>query len=116
MMKLSINGKIISSHCNEAKGLFGKALGLMFRKKVSNPLIFSFAKAQYVPLHMWFVFTAIDVIFVNNNTIVEIKENFKPWHFYSPKKKAECVIEFAAGTISQHAISVGQKVSIFRSD
>lgn len=49
---------------------------------------------------MFFVFFPIDVLFANKEKkIVEIKENFKPFTFYNPKKKAKYVIELPQNTI-----------------
>ena len=72
-----------------------KALGLMFsRKDKDRALVFLFKKKQIVPLHMLFVFYKIDVLFLDKDRkVVEIKRNFKPFTFYTPKSKAMYVAE-----------------------
>ena len=43
---------------------------------------------------MFFVFYPIDILFLNKNKeIVEIKQNLKPFAFYTPKSKAKYIIE-----------------------
>ncbi|MBD3354504.1 DUF192 domain-containing protein [Candidatus Woesearchaeota archaeon] len=72
----------------------GKARGLMFSKKKN--LMFVFDKEQKVPLHNFFVFFSIDVLFLDKDKkIVEIKKDFKPFSYYNPKKKAKYVLEIA---------------------
>ncbi len=77
------------------------------RRNDSKALVFELKKAKKVPLHMFFVFYPIDVLYLDevkgnkknkngNKRIVEIKENFKPFTFYFPKKKAKYVVELAA--------------------
>ncbi|MCB9358695.1 DUF192 domain-containing protein [Candidatus Woesearchaeota archaeon] len=109
---LTINKKIISKNAVKVESILGKALGLMFKAEVKEPLIFIFLEDKLVPLHMWFVFTAIDVIYLDKRKkIIEIKENFKPFTFYNPKKKARFVVELKKGTIAKFDINLGQQVS-----
>lgn len=57
---------------------------------------------------MFFVFYPIDVIFLDSEMkIVEIKENFKPFTIYKPKKKARYVIELPKGTIARTKTIIG---------
>ncbi|HIH42502.1 TPA: DUF192 domain-containing protein [Candidatus Woesearchaeota archaeon] len=94
------------------KSSFSQGLGLMFsRKNNSKALVFELKKPKKVPLHMWFVFYPIDVLYLNEDDegkkrIVEIKENFKPFRFYFPKKKAKYVIELPANTVSKGKLNV----------
>ena len=65
-------------------------------------LILAFKKEKIIPLHMFFVFFPIDIIYLNKNKkIVEIKENFRPLTTYTPKKKAQYVLELEKGTIAK---------------
>lgn len=76
------------------KSAWGKARGLMFSKKKN--LMFVFNKETIIPLHNFFVFFPIDVLFLDKNKkIVEIKKNFKPFSYYKPKNKAKYVVEIA---------------------
>ena len=102
---------IISKNAKICKSIFLKTMGLMFSKK-PKPLIFIFKKEKIVPLHMFFVFYPIDVLFLNKNKIiVEKKENFKPFTIYIPKKKAMYVIELPKNTIKKTRIEIRDKIS-----
>lgn len=60
---------------------------------------------------MFFVFHPIDVLFLNKNKIVvEIKENFKPFSFYTPKNKAMYVIELGKDAIKSSKTEIGDKI------
>jgi len=61
---------------------------------------------------MFFVFYPIDVIFLDKNKIiVEIKENFKPFTFYTPKNKAKYIIELKNNTIKETNTKIGDIIS-----
>ena len=73
----------------------------MLSKKSS--LIFAFDEEKIVPLHMFFVFYPIDVLFLDKNKIVvEMKENFMPFTFYTPARKAKYIIEIPNKTIKKN--------------
>lgn len=64
----------------------------MFLKK--KTIVLEFKKEKIIPLHMLFVFYPIDILFLNKNKeIVEIKQNLKPFAFYTPKNKAKYIVE-----------------------
>ena len=97
---------VVSSKVTVNKSFISKAIGLMFSKNPKT-LIFHFNKEKKVPLHMFFVFFPIDVLFVNKDKkIVEIKENFKPWAFYNTKSKAQYVIELPTQSINKSKTKV----------
>jgi len=101
---LSKNHKLCKSGC-------AKIIGLMFRRK-PYALAFVFGKEKIIPLHMFFVFFPIDVIYLNKcKKIVELKEGFEPFRFYNPTKKAMYVLELPAGTIQKTKTSLGDKIS-----
>ena len=109
---LKINYKIISENPVFFKSIFTKGIGLMFRRKIKNQYIFTFKKESIIPLHMWFVFTPIDVLFLDEKKrIVEIKENFKPFQFYNPKNKAKYIIELPPKNIKKYKLKISQTAS-----
>lgn len=112
MHSLKVSSKTIAKEYSVAENIFSKGFGLMFRTKVNKPLIFPFKEEKIISLHMLFVFTSIDILYIDKNKkIVEIKENFKPFTFYTPKNKSKYVIELAQGTVKNNSIKVGQVVS-----
>jgi uncharacterized membrane protein (UPF0127 family) len=99
------NKEIISPNAEACTTYVQKARGLMFSKQ--KDLFFQFSKEERVPLHMWFVFYPIDVVYLNKQKkVVEIKEHFKPFTMYFPKEKAQYVLELPAGTVKKSRIAI----------
>lgn len=99
---------------NKAKicrSIFCKAFGLMFRfKKPDFGLVFIFDKERRADLHMLFVFFPIDVLFLDKNKkVVDVKKNFKPFAYYSPKAKAKYVVELGVGVMQK--TKIGDKIT-----
>src|SRR3989338_3728511 len=91
---LSENAKVCSS-------ILSKSIGLMFSKKRKS-LVFIFGREKIIPLHMLMVFYPIDVLFLNKKReVVEIKEKFMPFSFYTPKKEAIYIMELPKNTIKK---------------
>jgi uncharacterized protein len=89
-----------------------KARGLMFRSEVSRPLIFIFSEKKRHSLHMLFVFCPIDVLFLDGKRkVVDIKQNFRPFTFYTPRKPCQYVIEMAAGSIKKSRTKIGDRIA-----
>ena len=89
-----------------------KFIGLMFSKKSDTTLIFKFDREKIVPLHMIFVFYPIDILFLNKEkVVVELKENFMPFTFYTPKKKAMYVIELPCNAIKNTRTEIRDRIS-----
>ena len=89
---------VLSEKATCCASLWRKASGLMFSPQ--KDLLFIEQEEKIIPLHMFFVFYPIDVVYLDSSkNVVEIKEHFLPFTFYTPKKKAQYVLELKAGTI-----------------
>ncbi|MEK6876377.1 MAG: DUF192 domain-containing protein [Nanoarchaeota archaeon] len=102
--------RIIAENAKLCRNIFSKSLGLMFALK-PKPLIFIFKKEKIITLHMLFVFYPIDVLFLDKNkVVVEIKENLMPFSFYTPKNKAQYILELPQGAIKKTKTKIGDKI------
>ena len=91
--------------------ILSKFIGLMFSKKRKKALIFKFKKEKVIALHMLFVFYPIDVLFLDRNKIVvDKKENFRPFAFCKPKKKAMYAVELPNEIIKKTKTEIGDKI------
>ena len=107
-MKISnkTTNTILTEHAKPCSSFLQKAKGLMFSSQ--HDLVFEEKKERIIPLHMWFVFYPIDVLYLNKDKeVVEIKENFLPFTFYFPKNKAQYIIELKKGTIATSQTRLG---------
>ncbi len=112
MIRNASNKAILAKNEKLATSIFSKAKGLMFTKKTGKALIFTFSFEQYIPLHMFFVFYPIDVLWLNKDKkVVFLKQDFKPWTMISPKKKAKYVLELKEGTIKRSNTRIGDTIS-----
>lgn len=81
----------------------------MFSKKKN--LLFVFDNERIRSFHMFFVFFPIDIIFLDSKKrIVEIKENFMPFTFYTPKKAFRYAVEMSAGMVKKRGLTFGTKL------
>lgn len=112
-LKTKNNSDLITKNIINRTNIFQKGTGLMFHKKILNEAhIFYFKHAQVLKLTMFFVFFPIDVIFINNGKIVDLKENFKPFTNYTPKAKADIFIELPAGFIKKFGLGLNKEILI----
>lgn len=106
MIKNKTKKTIIAKDYKICNDIISKAFGLMFSKP--KPLILIFKREKIIPLHMLFVFYPIDVLFLDKEKrVVEIKENLKPFSFYTPKKKAMYAVELPSGSIKSSKTKFG---------
>ena len=91
--------------------ILSKAIGLMFSKKQKKALIFIFDREKIVPLHNCFVFYPIDILFLDKNKkVVEKKESFRPFSFYTPKNRSKYVIELPEKTIKNSKTEINDLI------
>ena len=111
MLKNKTKGVVLAKKTKICKSSLSKAVGLMFSKK-GKTLIFTFNKEKIIPLHMLFVFYPIDLLFLDKRRkVAEIKQNFKPFTFYTPRTKAQYIIELPAGAIKKANTAIGDTIS-----
>jgi len=75
----------------------------MFRLQTPDyAQVFIFNNERKIDLHMFFVFFPIDVLFLDKDKkVVEIKKNFEPFAYYSPKVKAQYIVELPVGMLKK---------------
>lgn len=90
-MKHARTNKIICDNVTYRKSVISRMKGLMFRTTIhpEEAHVFSFKKPARLGFHMFFVFTSIDIIFLNKDKkVVDIKQEFKPFTTYTAQKKS----------------------------
>lgn len=80
----------------------------MFRPRQN--LVMVFPEERKISLHMFFVFYPITVLIVDKKgKVVEIKENFRPFTFWSSTEKGQYVVELG---IKLGGVKVGDKLKL----
>jgi uncharacterized protein len=108
---IKINKKTIVKDIYTCHSVGSKAAGLMFHPRIKDKaFVFVNREEEYVPLHMFFVFQTIDVLFLDSDKkIADIKQDFRPFTLYFPKKNAKYVIELPQDTVRKKKIKLGDK-------
>ena len=84
---------------------FSRVKGLMFTLPLRDEAhVFVFEEAKQRTFHMSFVFYPIDIIFIYQDTVIDVKENFTPFSLYTSEGKADSVVEVPKGYIHEHSI------------
>ena len=103
-------GRVVAASFRTADTVFSRFLGLMFSGP-GRALVLEFPAEQRVSLHMVFVFYCIDVLFVDGaGKVVDVKENFRPFSFYSSPVKSLCVVELPAGSVRRTGTRAGHVI------
>lgn len=96
-------------------------LGLMYQKNLpqNSAMLFTFSKSTYQQFWMKNTLIPLDIIFINNNKIVDIKHNAKPCHqdpcpTYNSDNPANQVLEINAGLSKQLNIDIGQNIIVIK--
>ncbi|MBU1201613.1 MAG: DUF192 domain-containing protein [Nanoarchaeota archaeon] len=107
MIKNTTKKTVLAKEKKLCKSILSKTKGLMFSRRIKDEgLVFFFDKSQRVSLHMLFVFFPIDIIFLDEKKrVVEVKESFKPFTFYTSKERIKYLIELPNGTVKKTKIS-----------
>src|SRR3989344_9645431 len=102
----TIAGAIVCSN------VLSQTLGLMFSSK-KKVLLFEFSKEKKVPIHTFFVFYPIDLVFLDKNSkIIEIREKLTPFSLYSAKNPALYIIEATAGFAKRNKLRKGTTLQL----
>ena len=106
------NKKVLVTHkVIHRRNLFSKGFGLMFHKRIKNEAhVFYFDKSFRIPLTMFFVFFPIDVVFLRDMVVVEIKKDFLPFTNYKSSVPADMFIELPKGFINKKKIVAGSEL------
>ena len=115
--KAEINGHVFSLYL--AKTAEEQSIGLAKYKEIdmNQGMLFLFQKPDYYSFWMRNMKFPIDIIYINNDTIVTIENNAQPPKndsenptIYDPTKPADKVLEIQAGLSKKYKFKNGDKV------
>ncbi|MCK4937963.1 MAG: DUF192 domain-containing protein [Methanosarcinales archaeon] len=108
-MILKDNGIILARDVKYVNNIFSRALGLMFNKAISKDfaMVFKLRKQTTVGVHMFFVFFAIDVIFLDDGKKVIGTGTLRPWLGHKQKRGVKYLIEMHQGKVEEYDINNG---------
>ncbi len=107
-------GDLRICRAKETSNFFGRALGLMFRRRLEEGegLLIEFSSLlKSCLIHSFFMRFTIDLIFIDSDMSVVDLTALAPWKVYSPKGDCRGVLEVNEGTIEENDIKVGDKLT-----
>jgi uncharacterized membrane protein (UPF0127 family) len=105
------------SNIKIAKTFFDRFKGLMFKKNIVEGLILKIPKSKYrykSSIHMFFMRSALDILFIDDKNIIFEMVTISPWNIYTPKKPAKYVIELKKGCIEKKRIAINDEIEIIK--
>jgi uncharacterized membrane protein (UPF0127 family) len=95
-----------------ADGPLKKALGIMFRKRISKPLLFPFSYEHRISIHSFFC-PRFDAVFLDGDRkVIDLHGKIAPGRVLTSSKPAKYLIEFPAGTIKSKKLKKRELVRI----
>jgi uncharacterized membrane protein (UPF0127 family) len=100
-------GQLLSKKSSWMNSFLTQSVGAMFRKNLDKALIFPLGRPAKgrAAIHMFFVFTPLTVLWVNEAKVVVDKALAQPFRAYSPDYDAKYVIELPPQIFNK--VSVG---------
>jgi len=89
--------RTLATDVERAESLLAKMKGLMGKSSLPDDyaLVFDFGRTSYRDVHMLFVRTPLDVVWLRDNEVVQVK-TLRPWRG-TGVAKADCFVELPGG-------------------
>jgi uncharacterized membrane protein (UPF0127 family) len=109
-VSLRVDDSTVCERCVVADRPFGRMRGLLGRSDLPRGEGVLLRPARSV--HTFFMRFAIDVVFLDeNDVVVEVASNLRPWRA-AGSKAARSIVELPAGEAEARGIAVGAKLSL----
>ena len=97
-----------------ADSFFKRAIGIMFRRRLEKPMLFTFPQAgtSMNSIHSFFCFIRFDAVFLDEGKrIVDVRERIMPFTpLIVPKKPAKYLVEAPAGWAKRKGLKAGDRL------
>lgn len=109
---LKYNGLEIAKDVEFARNRVSQMFGLMFRTDIPPDFakIFVLKKPSSVNVHMLFMLSPIDVIFLDKEKKISGLVRLNPWVGFKAMKNIRYVIEMKSGTIDRYNLAIGEQM------
>jgi uncharacterized membrane protein (UPF0127 family) len=113
MLVNETKGKVWQGRVELADNFLKRFRGLMLRMNIGNALVFILPEETRINAsnHMFFMFSDIDVIWLDSERRVVDFKTAKKWRLYSPKKPAKYISEGPVGIIKTLEVGEGDVIS-----
>ena len=105
------NDQVIAANVMKAESFRQRLVGLLGHSHLDSDSTLWIARCNSI--HTWFMRFAIDVVFVDKQLKIQsIHKNVRPWRMTLPKRSADSVFEFAAGTLEPFDLKQGDQLDV----
>lgn len=102
---------VLAESVEKADGMFTRMKGLLGRRSYDKSKTLHISKCNSI--HTCFMKFSIDAVFVDKNLKVKlISQNIQPWNVVLPVLGAKSVFEFAAGSIHDSNLALGDQLHV----
>ena len=109
------SGRVLARRLLVPRSVFGRGLGLMFRRALEPDLGMWIAPCNGI--HMFFMNFPIDALFLDRERrVVKVCPNLEPWRMVPIVFGAHSVLELPAGTVAGLELERGEPLSIERGE
>lgn len=110
-MRLKTANSTLVSHLEVADTLWTRTKGLLGRKQLAHDRALWIRPCNSI--HTFFMKFSIDVVFVDAQMVVrKTYTHVRPNRLIFPVWKAASVIEFSAGFLEKHPLSIGEQLHV----
>jgi hypothetical protein len=96
---------VFSEEAVLAEDFFFRLIGFMFKRSIPKEKVLIFPKA--FSIHTFFMFTCIDVIFLDKNLkVIKIYPSLRPWRIVG-SRRAFYILESCVGKIKESLTEIG---------
>ncbi len=109
---IGIGKKTLWKKHDEARSFNEKLKGIMFKKKLENPMLFFFSKKASLEnsIHSLFCFVTFDAIFLDEGKKVVQAITVKPFTLNVTPPPSLYLIEAPQGSVKKYGIKKGDKI------
>jgi hypothetical protein len=106
-MKIFNGEKMIADNVERAESMFMRFRGFMLRSSIDDGEGLLIPRCNWI--HTLFMRQEIDAVYLDeNNTIIDVQSNVKPWRICRPRFRAKSTLELYSGAIESKSLRIGE--------
>ena len=99
-----------------ANSFSSRLLGLMFKRNAEYPLLFEIPnkiKGKHrSSIHGFFMRFDLKLVFIDDENVIYEIADLKPWHYHTPKKSAQYIIELDKKEFENYDLKIGDEIEL----
>ena len=106
-MKIFNGEMVVADNVERAESAFLRFRGFMLRSSIVDGDGLLIPRCNWI--HTLFMRQEIDAVYLDdNNTIIDMESNVKPWRICKPRFRAKSTLELYSGAIESKSLRIGE--------